>query len=325
MISVIVPVYNGEDVIADCLKALLNQKYPKNKYETIAVDDGSTDDTAKIVSEFKKVKLIRQKHAGPATARNFGVKKSKGEIVLFIDADCIPPRDWIKNMVEPFKSKRIVGVGGSYRTLNKNSLIARFAGYEIEERHRVLGKKRFVDFVGTFSAAYRKNVFTRFGGFDTSFTTSSGEDPELSFRINKAGLKMIFQPKAFVYHRHPDTIQKFLRQKYWRGFWRVFTYKKHSDKMFRHSYTPKSIFVEEAVTGLSLLLLLFGIINLLPIQYGLVFLIATFLLTLPLSVKIFFKDMTVGVLSPWIIILRNLFTGIGIVAGILNLLFKKSK
>jgi GT2 family glycosyltransferase len=216
-------------------------------------------------------------------------------------------------------------VGGSYRTLNKNSLIARFAGYEIEERHKALSKKRFVDFIGTFSASYRKNIFTKFGGFDTSFTTSSGEDPELSFRINKTGLKMVFQPKAFVYHKHPDTIQKFLRQKFWRGFWRVFTYKKHSDKMFRHSYTPKSIFIEEALTGASLLLLFLGFLNFLPIYYGLTFFIITFLLTLPFSIKIFFKDIAVGCLSPWITILRNLFTGFGIVAGILNLLFRKSK
>jgi len=324
-VSVIVPVYNSEKTIGKCLSSLIAQNYPRNKYEIIVVDDGSTDETAEIASKFKKVKLIKQIHRGPAAARNLGVKKSKGDMVLFTDADCVTPKNWIRNMIGPFEDKKIVGVAGTYKTLNKKSSIARFAGYEIEERHKTLSKKRFVDFIGTFSAAYRKNVFSRFGGFDTSFTTSSGEDPELSFRINKAGLKMIFQPKAFVYHLHPSSLWEFLKQKFWRGFWRVFTYEKHRDKMFRHSYTPKSLFVEETLTGITSVLLFFSFLNFLPIYYGLTFFIIIFLLTLPFALKLFLKDNVVGLFSPWIIILRNFFTGLGIFCGFLNVLCKKLK
>lgn len=325
MISVIIPIYNGEGVIADCLESLLNQNYPKNKYEIIVVDDGSTDNTVNVVSKFKGVKLIRQKHRGPAAARNLGVKKSKGNIVLFTDADCVPSKNWIKNMLEPFKNKEIVGVAGTYKTLNKKSLIARFVGYEITKRHEKLKKKIFIDFIATYSAAYRKNIFLKFNGFDEEFTTATGEDPELSFKINKSGYKMVFQPEAFVYHRHPNTLLKLLRKKFWTAYWRVLIYEKHKDKMFRHSYTPKLLFIEEAFLGTAIILLVLGFLGFISIEYGMKIFAITFLLTLPFAIKIFLKDKIVGLLSPVLIILRNLFIGLGIVAGILNILYKKLK
>jgi glycosyltransferase involved in cell wall biosynthesis len=111
-VSVIVPVYNGEKIISECLNSLKRQDF-REKYETIVVDDGSTDNTAKIVKKIKGVVLLKQNHKGPAVARNFGAKKSRGEILLFTDADCIVEKDWIKQMIEPFKKNEIIGIQGS--------------------------------------------------------------------------------------------------------------------------------------------------------------------------------------------------------------------
>lgn len=322
MISVIIPAYNAENFIDKCLKSLSNQNYPKNKYEIIVVDDGSTDDTVDVVRKFKKVKLIEQKHSGPAAARNLGVKRAKGEIVLFTDSDCIPDKNWIKNMVEPFKDKKIVGVSGTYKTLNKDKLAARFAGYEIEDRHEKLKKQESIDFIGTFSAGYKKKIFLKFGGFDESFPIASSEDPDFSFRISKAGLKMIFQPKAFVYHRHPDNLWIFFKKKFWRGYWRILLYKKHPEKLFVHTYTPKTLYIEISLLGLSLILLFLSMLKQISTFYGLALFFIVFLLSLPLSFKIFKKDKLVGFLSPFIIILKNFFIGLGIVCGLISL-FKK--
>lgn len=324
LISVIVPFYNTGKKIERCITSLLNQSYPKSQYEVIFVDDGSTDDSAEIVSKFKRVKLVRQKHRGPAVARNLGVKNSKGQIILFTDADCIPDKKWIKNMVEPFKDEEVIGVSGTYRTFNKDSLVARFAGYEIEERHKKLEKQEQIDFIGTFSAAFRKNIFLKSKGFDESFPTASGEDPELSFRLEKFG-KMVFQPKAFVHHFHPNTLRKFLKQKFWRGYWRVSLYRKHSHKLFKHSYTPKSLFIEEFLIGITSLLILLSFFGAVPYFYPLAFFAVVLLLTLPFSISVFFKDKPVGLLSPFIIILRNFITALGIVFGVISLLFKKTK
>jgi cellulose synthase/poly-beta-1,6-N-acetylglucosamine synthase-like glycosyltransferase len=323
MISIIIPAYNAEKIITYTIKSLLNQDYPKNKYEIIVVDDGSIDNTKQVIKNFKNVKLLEQTHKGPAAARNLGVKHAKGNIVLFTDSDCIPDKNWIKNMVEPFKNPEIVGVSGTYKTLNKESLIARFVGYEIEQRHERMKKEKHIDFIGTFSAGYRKNIFFKFGGFDTRFKTSSGEDPELSFKISKAGLKMIFQPNAFVYHRHPDTLLKLLKQKFFRGYWRIPLYIKHKEKTFRHGYTPKSLYVEIGLLGLSIILILLGSLKIIPAIYGIILLLFTIVLTFPFSLRVFKKDKKVGLLSPPIIILRNLATCLGIIFGAILLLKKK--
>lgn len=318
------PFYNSEKTIRRCINSLLNQSYPKNEYEIIFVDDGSTDGSAGIVSKFKKIKLIKRSHGGPAVARNAGVKSSKGQIIMFTDADCIPDKKWIRNMSEPFKDKKIIGVSGTYKTFNKNSLIARFAGYEIEKRHKKLEKQEQIDFIGTFSAAFRKNIFLKVKGFDETFPTASGEDPELSFRLEKFG-KMIFQPNAFVHHYHPNTLLKFLKQKFWRGYWRVYLYRKHRRKLFKHSYTPKSLFIEEALTGITTLLFLLSAFNLLSLLYPIAFFVIVFLFTLPYSLSIFIKDKLVGLASPLIIISRNFITGVGIICGIFAFLLKKTK
>jgi cellulose synthase/poly-beta-1,6-N-acetylglucosamine synthase-like glycosyltransferase len=322
-VSVIVPAYNAENTISECLSSLLNQNYPKRSYEIIVVDDGSTDSTREVVKKFKGVKLIEQKHKGPAAARNLGAKHAKGNILLFTDADCIPDKDWIRYMVEPFKNKEIVAVQGTYKTLNKESLIARFAGYEIEERHKKMEKQKYIDFVGTFSAGYRKDVFLKFGGFDESFPEASGEDPELSFRISKAGYKMVFQPKAFVFHRHPDTLFKFLRQKFSHAYWRVYLYKKHYEKFLKHAYTPKSVYLQIGLLGLACVFLLLSIWRIALLIFGIFLLGISFLLTLPLSIRILKRDKPVGILSPFIIILRDFSSGLGIIFGLIGYFKKK--
>jgi cellulose synthase/poly-beta-1,6-N-acetylglucosamine synthase-like glycosyltransferase len=314
MISIVIPSYNSERTIAKTLKSLLNQDY-EGKYEIIVVDS-STDKTPEIVSKFP-VKLIRQKPKGPAAARNLGVRKAKGEIVVFIDSDCIAPRNWLRNLLKPFSDKTIVAVSGTYRTKNKESIIARFAGYEIEHRHERMKKLETIDFVGGFNCAYRKDVFLKFGGFDTKFIQS--EDGELSYKIAKKGHKIKFNPSAYVYHYHPDSLTKFLKQKFWHAYWRVLVYKKHKDKMFGDSYTSKSLFVEEALVGITFWLLLLSLIGITSWYYGLFSLAISFLITIPTSLKIFLRDKIVGILSPIIIILRDFVTGLGIVYGIISL------
>jgi len=325
MISVVIPAYNSEKTIASTIKALLKQNYPKNKYEIIVVDDGSTDKTIEVASKFP-IKIIKLKHKGPANARNVGAKRSKGSIILFTDADCVPDKNWIRNMVEPFKDSKIVGVSGTYKTLNSDKLIARFAGYEIEHRHQKMKKQRYVDFIGTFSAGYRRNIFLKFKGFDTRFKTSSGEDPEFSYRMAKAGFKMIFQKKAFVRHLHPDTIWKYLKQKYYRAFWRNFMYwEKHKDKILSDSYTGKMLFPQIFLSGmLSLLissLIFFNYLKLSSIwSVPLLILLIAILFNLDFITFLYKKEKKIALLSPFILSIRNIVVVFGILVGVVKFL-----
>ena len=254
--SVIIPAYNSKKSIRACIEALKNQDFT-GSFEIIVVDDGSGDSTAKI-AESSGAKVLRQENAGPAKARNLGAKKAGGEMLVFTDADCVPGKNWLREMLKPFSGEKIAGVQGAYRT-RQESLVARFAQAEIEERYERM--KRFserLDWIGSYSAAYRKKDFFEAGGFDESFPKASGEDPELSFKMHKAGKKLVFNPKAVVFHAHPDSVWKYFRTKFYRAFYRALLYDKHRDKIIKDSYTPNGVKVQilAGYTGIALLFVL---------------------------------------------------------------------
>ena len=310
--SVIIPAYNAENTIGECLKALEKQSF--KDFEVIVVDDGSKDRTANVVKSFKGVKVFSQKNAGPAKARNLGAKNAKGEIIIFTDSDCVPEKKWLEETLKPMKDPKIAGVQGTYKTSQKE-IVARLIQLEIEQRHEKMAKKKYIDFMGTYSAGYRRKIFLELGGFDESYPIASGEDAEFSFRVNEAGYKMIFNIAAVVWHKHPDNFWKYLKIKFNRAFWRMKVYKDHKGKMMKDSYTSQSIKAQiflGLVFILSLAILPFSqnaTVGVLPIA-SLSLLIIT---TLPFAIWAARRDFIVGLLSPPIILLRTAAFGLGIV------------
>jgi len=316
MISVIIPVYNGEKTIGSCLDSLLNQV--RKPDEIIVIDDSSSDRTKDIVKKHRHVIMLEQMHKGPAAARNFGAKKAKGDILLFTDADCTLHENWVSEMAKPFDDKAIVGVQGRYSTTQK-SVIARFVQLEIEDRYDRMKRFKHIDFIGSYSAGYKKDIFIRSGGFDETFPVASGEDPELSFKLAKAGHKMVFNDKAIVYHNHVTSLGTYLKQKFSRAYWRVLLYKKHPDKMASESYTPQTLKVQIAFLFLSLLLAMLYFLMPPTAYFSSLFAILLLVSTIPLSLKNFRKDKIVGILTPFISILRTAVFGIGLVYGAIKL------
>jgi len=252
--SVIIPVYNAEKHLQELFDALANQTF--TAFEIILVDDGSLDGSHKMCKKFsktskQKIRTLQQENQGPAAARNNGADASKGKIVVFLDSDCIPRKDWLSEMLAPFTDSEVAGVQGAYETSNKDSLVARYVGYEIAFRHKGMGGRDAVDWIGSFSAAYRRDVFTGVGGFDTFFSDANAEDPELSYRMQDMGHTLVFNPKAVVAHHHPDSLGKYLRQQFFRGFWRVPMYLKHKKKFMGDSYTGRGIMVQTILAGLA--------------------------------------------------------------------------
>jgi len=235
--SVVIPVYNGANIIEPCLRAISQQKFSKN-YEIIVVDDGSNDETALLVKQFRNVRLIMQPNSGPAAARNNGVKQAKGEIIVFMDADCVAKREFLQEIVKPFKNGNIAGVQGSYKTRQKE-IIARITQLEIEERYEKMKKRIYIDHIGSYAAAYRRNIFLGEAGFDTSFPKASGEDTEFSYRLSSKGHKLQFNPNAVVEHTHPSTLLQYLKVNFVRGFFRIGVYKKHTWKIVDDSYSSR--------------------------------------------------------------------------------------
>ncbi len=317
MISVIIPAYNAEETIGQCLKALAGQSYPANLYEVIVVDDGSGDRTGSIVQNHA-VRYVRQENRGPAAARNKGVQEAKGEIILFTDSDCVPDINWIQEMIKPFDQPEVAAVKGAYLTRQK-SIVARFAQLEFEERFEMLKKVSMIDMVDTYSAGFRRHIFLKMGGFDTSFPVANNEDTELSYRMSTLGYRMIFNPEAKVYHlNHPNTISRYARLKFWRGYWRMVVYKRFPDKMVKDTYTPQTLKLQVLFLYLSLVALL--LIAIWPHLALLLFfsIIVLIFLLLPFTAFAVKQDPVVGLISPFFLLIRAASLGAGIIWGVLS-------
>jgi len=319
--SVIIPVHNGEATIGACLEALLNQTVPKEDYEVIVVDDGSTDATAQVVKGYG-VRLLTQPHRGPAAARNLGAAHARGQILLFTDADCQPTPNWIEEMTRPFADPEVVGAKGTYLT-RQRALVARFVQIEYEDRYDRMAKRENIDFIDTYSAAYRRDVFLANGGFDTTFPTASVEDQEFSFRLARKGYRLVFVPAARVYHHHDATLGEYVRRKFYIGFWKALLTRWHPERLISDAHTPQVLKVQMILMALALAGLPLAILwpRALGFSGGMGFLFL--LTTLPFTLKAARKDLTVALASPFLLAVRALALGAGFAWGKLRFLGRK--
>jgi len=191
MISVIIPTYNEEKNIENCLKSLLNQTLPRDKYEIIVVDGRSEDRTVKIARKYAD-KVILQKSEGVGGARNDGIKLAKYDLIATTDADCIAPRDWLERIVKNFENKDIVCVYGQQKPLEntfKNKISLKLSNIFIFFAY-------FFNIYLTVGAnmAFRKKSFLSVGGYKSY---SAGDDFELPLRLKKKG-KIKHDPKMKI-------------------------------------------------------------------------------------------------------------------------------
>jgi glycosyltransferase involved in cell wall biosynthesis len=329
--SIIIPAYNAEKTLPACLDALLNQTTKPS--EIIVVDDGSTDKTSTVAKSYSLVNLISQKNKGPANARNNGARVAESEIIIFLDSDCVPEKNWVEEMIKPFENEKVVGVQGAYKT-KQESLVARFDQLDIEYRYERMKRAKKLDWIGSYSAAYRRKVFLGEGGFDDSFPKASGEDAELSYRMAEKGHLLIFATNAIVYHTHPEKFWKFLDIEFFRAYWRMRMYIKHPLKAVRDSYTPQGlkisvIFGAGLIVGaiLSLLAFLFQFHRLPNVGiFVLLFFVAGLGLAVGgiIGVNLFFlsfvyrRDAKVGLLATMMIFFRSIVFGLGVIRGFMD-------
>lgn len=315
-VSIIIPTFNGGRRIGKCLDALLKQT-PGKDVEILVMNDGSTDNTVDVVKKYPGVRCISQRNAGPAAARNRGVGEAQGSIILLTDDDCIPMADWVDAMLKPFRDPEVVASKGIYRTHQK-SLIARFVQIEYEDRYHLMLAHDTIDFVDTYSAAFRRDHFLQMAGYDTSFPVACAEDVELSYRMSQRGWKMKFAPAAVVYHTHPDNLAAYLKKKYKFAFWRVLAVRKNPGKAIKDSHTPQLMKLQLLLAPALLLALTFDLIERPSVPTAFLVLVAFFISTLPFTIRAFAKDPAVALLSPALLAARACAQLLGVSAGFFN-------
>jgi glycosyltransferase involved in cell wall biosynthesis len=314
-VSVVVPTFNGADRIGHCLDALQQQTNWQDA-EILVVNDGSADNTASVVEKYSGARLITQANAGPAAARNRGALEAHGAIILFTDDDCVPMPDWLDAMLEPFSDPEVVAAKGVYRT-RQTSLVARFVQIEYEDKYRLMARHDYIDFIDTYSAAFRRDRFLEMTGYDTSFPVACAEDVELSYRMSARGWKMKFATAAIVYHTHPDTLAAYLKKKYKFAFWRVLAVRKNPGKAVKDSHTPQLMKLQLLLMPAMLLALAFDVVVRPSVPASALVLVAFLLTTLPFALRAIRKDPIIGVLSPALLAARACAQMLGVAAGLI--------
>ena len=314
-VSIVIPTFNGASRIGDCLAALVQQTQDRNA-EILVVNDGSTDNTVDAVRQYSGVRLITQTNAGPAAARNRGALEARGTIILFTDDDCVPTPDWLDAMLEPFEDTEVVGAKGVYRTCQK-TLVARFVQIEYEDRYRRMADVDCIDFIDTYSAAFRRDRFLEMAGYDTSFPMACAEDVELSYRMSARGWKMKFVPEAIVHHTHPDTFLRYLKKKYKFAFWRVLAVRKNPSKAVKDSHTPQLMKLQLLFAPALVLAAAFDLAARPAVPSSVLVLAAFLLSTLPFALRAIGKDPIVGLISPALLAGRACAQMLGVSAGLL--------
>jgi lipopolysaccharide/colanic/teichoic acid biosynthesis glycosyltransferase/GT2 family glycosyltransferase len=327
IVSVIVPAFNAAATLDSCLTALLDQTAPRSSYEIIVVDDGSLDATADVARRHcpQGVRLVRQQNQGAAGARNTGVAHAQGNLLLFTDADCAPQPDWIERMVAAFQDPETVGAKGTYLT-RQDRLVARFVQIEYEDRYDRMRHQERIDFIDTYSAGYRREVFVRNGGFDVSVRYV--EDQEFSFRLAEKGYKLVFVPAAQVSHQHDQDVIEYVERKFNIGVWKARVMQRHPDRLANDTHTPPVLKLQILLLFLALPLLLAGLVlSQLGVAWwqaavggGLACALAFLVSGLPFGWKAWRKDRAVGLASPALLAVRALALGAGYGVGMLRFL-----
>jgi len=207
--SIIIPAYNEAQNIKKCLESVTRLNYPKENYEIIVVDNNSTDGTEEVIGRFKQVVYLQEAQKGGAFARNTGIRSAKHGILVFLDADTNVSENWLTKLLEPFRDKDIGAVGGKIRPLAKGNAISEYLSISLFMRYPRYGKRREMKGYPSCNLAVRKELLDQ--GFDTAIFDTYGEDKDICYRILNKGFKVIFQPEAVIYHRHPVNLIGFFK------------------------------------------------------------------------------------------------------------------
>jgi cellulose synthase/poly-beta-1,6-N-acetylglucosamine synthase-like glycosyltransferase len=264
-VCVIIPAYNEEEVIRDCLEGLDRQDYPN--FEVFLIDDLSTDKTKEIIQSFvnaspQKFRLFEFGKVGPGKARNLVALETRADILAFTDADCIPTPQWLSQLVQGFLSDPQVGsTGGPHRAPPQSN------PFQLLVEEFLLQSAPAIDFVKTeaggiqptnhnplCNVAYRRDLFVRLKGFREDLFP--GEDVELDQRVRNLGFKITYNPNALVFHHRPENISQ------WRKV--MHAYGRAQGKMLRETGLKR----KPQLIGLMFLLFAFSTAPILIVSYG---------------------------------------------------------
>jgi len=244
--SVIVPSYNREDQIKELIESFIKLDFPVDQFELIIADDDSFDNTESLVNRLKKttefpVHFFSQNKQGPGAARNFGIKKAKGDFFIFIDSDCTVSTKWMQEIDISLEKEEANAFGGPDSFREDFPVLLKAINYSMTSFITTGGirghnKKKLGKFYPrSFNMGLSRDVYNKVGGFGG---LRHGQDIEFSHRILNSGAKVISIPGAVVYHKRRTSVKKFFRQVFNWGVARINLYKIDSSMLEAVHWLP---------------------------------------------------------------------------------------
>ena len=239
-VSVIVPAYNEEKVVAKTIASLLDQDYP-GEVEVVVVDDGSPDATYRTAlgafGNHPRVSVLTKPNGGKASALNHGIARARGEIVVGLDADTVFVPSTIRHLVAPLGDPQVGAVAGNAKVGNRVNIVTRWQAVEYVTSQN-LDRRAFalldcITVVPGAIGAWRRELVVRVGGF-TSDTLA--EDQDLTLAIRRLGYGIAYADRAVAYTEAPDTLRGLARQRFRWSFGTLQCMWKHRDALLRPRY-----------------------------------------------------------------------------------------
>lgn len=261
--SVIIPVYNRPEEVEELLQSLAAQD--TMEFETIIVEDGSTEKCEEICNELKgkiPVSYYYKENGGPAQARNYGAEKAKGEWLLFFDSDCIIPPHYFTEAKKELAGKKCQLFGGADRSHESFTTLQKAIDYSMTSiitTGGIRGNKKSADkfYPRTFNMGIQKRVFEEIGGFSNM---RFGEDVDFSYKVKEGGYESRFFPQAWVYHKRRNTFRTFFKQVFNSGIARIHLTRRHPGSLKIVHLLPSGFFLGSILLILISLLISFWFI-----------------------------------------------------------------
>ena len=217
LVSVLIPAYNEEKVIAKTVERILESDY--RDLEIVVIDDGSQDNTLGVLharfDSDPRVSLIRVANGGKAKALNVGLTHAKGDIIVALDADTQFATDTISRLVRWFTDPKVGAVAGNAKVGNRTNMITRWQALEYIVAQNL--ERRALAALGTLTVvpgavgAWRRSALTEQGGFRSD---TLAEDQDLTISLQKAGYRVRFDSSAVAYTEAPSTFRGLAKQRF---------------------------------------------------------------------------------------------------------------
>jgi GT2 family glycosyltransferase len=250
-VSFVIPVYDGERTLDSALASILAESEGRPA-EVLVIDDGSSDASIAIAERHRRggrVELLRGERRGAAAAINLGIRRARHEIVCQVDQDVVLDPGWLERLLAELRSgSDVAAAQARYRTPRGDDLLARVMALDLDLR--TAGLPRCVDHVCTGNTVYRASALRAVGLFDESL--GYGYDNCMSYRLGRAGYRLVFCPAATSVHRWRHRLLDYLRQQFGVAYGRLDLVAKYPERFTGDQVSGPGMILHAAAAALAL-------------------------------------------------------------------------